>query len=284
MREGQSEESLLAGVFGVSDEVNAPLPSLVSSDAAMRKMFVESDDVSRFGLDREGCMLLSDVSSMAAGSDFERTASAAQRFEVRDESDARNVEVTVGMPVAFTEVPRALGFGAPPHHGPGPVVTHGDGEERVALVVAQPDVEPRPVLLDEVVLQHQRHDLVADLDPLDALGGGDHVSGAIREQRRVDEVVGQAAAEALGLADVDDATVPVLELVGPGGVRDGAGRRTGADPSCHCTGWCFLRTLELGRQGYRHDDDTAGRLFCVSRRGRGHDPDDGRRHARRTRL
>src|SRR5207248_749204 len=108
VREGQSEESLLAGVFGVSDEVNAPLPSLVSSDAAMRKMFVESDDVSRFGLDREGCMLLSDVSSMAAGSDFERTASAAQRFEVRDESDARNVEVTVGMPVAFTEVPRAL--------------------------------------------------------------------------------------------------------------------------------------------------------------------------------
>ena len=49
----------------------------------------------------------------------------------------------------------------------GPFLVERDREERVRLVVLQPDVEPRAVLLDEVELEEQGLDLVADLDPLD---------------------------------------------------------------------------------------------------------------------
>ncbi len=75
--------------------------------------------------------------------------------------------------------------GATPHdHGPGPVVVEGDGQERVALVVDQPDVEAGPVLLDQAVLQHERLDVVADLDPLDRLGRRHHLRRAGMHRRR----------------------------------------------------------------------------------------------------
>ena len=121
----------------------------------------------------------------------------------------------------------AVALGAPHHHGPGPLLADGDGQVGVGLVVLQPDVEAGLVLLDEVELEEQRLDLVADQGPLHALGGGDHLPGPGQEQRRVDEIVVEAAAEALGLADVDDAAVPVLELVGPGSVRNRAGGGAG---------------------------------------------------------
>ena len=88
----------------------------------------------------------------------------------------------------------------------------------------QPDVEPRPVLLDEAVLEHERLDLVAHLDPLDRLGrrrpsarcGGAGCAGPGSSST--------AAAAALGLADVDDPALGVLELVRARGVGDRAGR------------------------------------------------------------
>ena len=76
------------------------------------------------------------------------------------------------------------------------------------------------------VLEHQRLDLVAHLDPLDRLGGRDHLRGARMQVARVLEVVRQALAEARRLADVDHPAVGVLELVRARGLGDRAGRGT----------------------------------------------------------
>ena len=101
-----------------------------------------------------------------------------ERAQQQVEGLADRVGVGVGPEVADALAPRA------PHHPrPGPLVVDRDGEERVALVVDQPDVEPRPVLLDEGVLEHERLDVVADLDPLDGLGGRHHLGGAGRQVR-----------------------------------------------------------------------------------------------------
>ena len=74
------------------------------------------------------------------------------------------------------EVARALALAAAHDQRPRPLLVDRHGEERVRLVVAQPDVEPRLVLLDQRVLEHQRLDLVADGRPLDGLGGLDHLA------------------------------------------------------------------------------------------------------------
>ncbi len=103
---------------------------------------------------------------VAAGADGE---GAQQRVEGLPDG----VGVGVG-----TEVPAALVLGAPPDHGPGPLVAHRHGQERIALVVPQPHVEAGLVLLDEAVLEHDGFDVVADLDPLDGLRLGHHLGGA----------------------------------------------------------------------------------------------------------
>jgi hypothetical protein len=82
------------------------------------------------------------------------------------------------------------------------------------------------VLLDQVVLEHQRFDVVADLDPLDRLGRGHHLRHARVHVARVLEVVRQALAQVAGLADVDHPAVRVLELVRAGRLRDRAGGGT----------------------------------------------------------
>ena len=66
------------------------------------------------------------------------------------------------------EVAHALALRAPEHLRAWPLLPHGQGEVRVRLVVAVADVEPRLVLLDQVVLEHQRVDLGRSHDPLDA--------------------------------------------------------------------------------------------------------------------
>ncbi len=116
------------------------------------------------------------------------------------------------------EVANLLATTAPHDHGAWPLVADGDGEERVALVVDQTHVETRPVGLDEAVLQHQRLDLVGDLDPLETVGGRHHLGGTRVQRRGVGEVVGDAGTEALGLSDVDHPTLGVLELIAAGRV------------------------------------------------------------------
>ncbi len=159
-------------------------------------------------------LLLVDVELVVgAGADGE---GAQQRVE----GVADGVGVGVGAEIAV-----ALALGAPPDHGAGPLVGHGHGQERVALVVPQPDVEAGLVLLDEAVLEHQGLDVVADLDPLDGLRRRHHLGGAGREVGRVLEVVGQARPQRRRLAHVDDPAVPVAELVGAGSVGDRPCRR-----------------------------------------------------------
>ena len=99
-----------------------------------------------------------------AGADRERAQQQVERL-------ADGVGVGVGPEVADALAPLAPRITI----GPGPLVVDRDGQERVALVVDQADVEAGPVLLDEAVLEHERLDVVADLDPLDGLGGGHHL-------------------------------------------------------------------------------------------------------------
>jgi hypothetical protein len=99
------------------------------------------------------------------------------------------------------------------HDRTGPLLVEGHGKERIALVVAQTDVEAGPMLLDERELENQRFHFVANRHPLDRLGGGHHLGRAGMEQRRVLEVVRQALAQTRRLAHVDHAAVRVLELV-----------------------------------------------------------------------
>ena len=57
----------------------------------------------------------------------------------------------------------------------GIVLVEGDRDEGVGLVVAQADVEARPVLLDEALLGQQRLGLGGDDDALDVLDARDHL-------------------------------------------------------------------------------------------------------------
>jgi hypothetical protein len=55
------------------------------------------------------------------------------------------------------------------------VLVEGDRDERIGLVVAQADVEARPVLLDEALLRQQRLRLGGDHDALDVLDRRHHL-------------------------------------------------------------------------------------------------------------
>src|SRR6185437_5021958 len=92
-----------------------------------------------------------------------------------------------------------------------------DGDERVGLVVPQPDVEARAVLLDERLLGEQRLGLAADDDAVDRgdLAGHRGVAAGA-------EVVRDALAYRDRLADVDHAAGAVPEQVDARLVRESA--------------------------------------------------------------
>lgn len=123
------------------------------------------------------------------------------------------VRVRVG-----TEIPGVLALGASHDRGPGPLVTDGDREIRVALVVDEADVEARPVCLDQVVLEHDGLDVARDDDPLDRRRPLHHLGGARVQVNRVLEVAREPAAQRQRLADVDDPACRIPELVRAGGV------------------------------------------------------------------
>jgi hypothetical protein len=146
------DQLVVVGLVDLAD-AGAEHFSMWSEQAGPPEPLVVAELVVRAGADREG---------------------AQQQVE----GLADRVGVAVG-----AEVADALALGAAHHHGPGPLVAHGDRQERIALVVDEPDVEAGPVLLDEVVLEHQRLDVVADLDPLDGLGGAHHLGRSGRQRR-----------------------------------------------------------------------------------------------------
>ena len=124
------------------------------------------------------------------------------------------------------EVLGSLALAATHHQRAGKLLVERDREKRVALVVAQADVEARPVLLDEAPLEHQRLDLVAHLDPLHGLRRRHHLRRTRMHVARILEVVRQPLTQAGCLADIDDPAERVLELVRPGRIRNRAGWRT----------------------------------------------------------
>ncbi len=100
------------------------------------------------------------------------------------------------------------------------LLVSADRDVGVRLVVAQPDVEARPVLLDEVLLGEQGLGLGGDEDELNGLDGVDHLVGAPGDGVR--EVARDPLADRLGLADVDDLPAGVAEQVHAGLVREAA--------------------------------------------------------------
>jgi len=95
-------------------------------------------------------------------------------------------------------------------HDPGVLVLHGDGDVRKRLVVPEPDVERRPVPLDEVLLEVQGLDLVLGHDHLDVL----HPVGQLLNRRpvvlRLLEIGPHPRPQRLGLSDVEDVSRPFL--------------------------------------------------------------------------
>src|SRR5207245_1582443 len=102
------------------------------------------------------------------------------------------------------EVPDARPVALAREHHPRVLVLDRDRDIRERLVVAQPDVERRPVPLDEVLLEVERLDLAARHDDLDVL----HARRQLRDLRapvaRSLEVRAHARAQRLRLADVED--------------------------------------------------------------------------------
>ena len=154
--------------------------------------------------------------AVAAGADREGSQQQVERLTYR-----------IGVPVR-PEVPVAALAPTPYHHRPRPFVCQRHRQERVRLVVTQPDIEPRLMPLYEAVLEHQRFDLGGHLDPLDRGGRGHHLGGAMVQPSRVAEIAVQPRPQALGLAHVDDAAVRIQELVAPRCIRYRSPRRTQA--------------------------------------------------------
>src|SRR5690606_25539442 len=100
------------------------------------------------------------------------------------------------------------------------VLVEADADVGVGLVVAEADVEARPVALDEVLLGEQRLRLRLGRDELDVVDQGDHL-GRAAVPARVAEVGGDPLADRLRLADVDDPPLGVAEQVDARSVREG---------------------------------------------------------------
>ncbi len=151
-------------------------------------------------------------------SEHVRTRERAQQFVQRV---ADGVGVGVG-----PEVAGALAASTPHDLGPRPLVREGDtpgtgsscrpacrtlNRGRCCLISCTPTAAPRPRCGPGSTRRRR---------------GRNHLGSAGRQVAGVLEVVGQALAQRLGLADVDDPTLGVLELVAARGVGDRPGRRS----------------------------------------------------------
>ena len=111
------------------------------------------------------------------------------------------------------EVPDPATVPLPREHDARVLVVDGDSDVREGLVVAQPDVERRPMPFDQVLLEVEGLHLVLGhdhLDVLDPLGELlDRRPGAVARL----EIGAHTRPQRLGLADVEDLTALVAEQV-----------------------------------------------------------------------
>ena len=177
-----------------------------------------------------------------AGPEREDLAQQLQRLV-----DARGRCVRAEVPAPVTDQPSRP-------NDPREVLAQRDLHERVALVVAQPDVEPRSVLLDEVALEEVRlADRVGDdvLDVRDLLG---HPRRSARPPARAaPKYERDAAAQGVRLADVQDASRRVLHEV-----HAGAGRQA-AQHGAQRIGKGALRAHAIDSRRGRASESPAGR-------------------------
>ena len=93
------------------------------------------------------------------------------------------------------------------------VFRHRQLQVEVVLVVLEPDVEARPVVLDEVVLEDERLDLVGRGDELEIGGPADELGHTRRLRVTGGEIRAEPVAEAQRLADIDDLRLAVSKQV-----------------------------------------------------------------------
>ena len=120
------------------------------------------------------------------------------------------------------EVEHALAMPLTGEHDPRVLVADRDGDVGVGLVVAQADVERRPVALDQVLLEQQRLGLGVGGDELDLLDPLDQPGRLHGRVQVAAEVRPHPLAQRLGLADVEHLSLPAPEHVHPGLVGQGA--------------------------------------------------------------
>ena len=100
-----------------------------------------------------------------------------------------------------------------------------DLEIRIALVVAQPDVERRLVAFDEVRFENERFDLVVDHDPTHVDDALDHALRAQRVGHAILKVGTHAVTQRHRFADVEYALAGAEHQVDAGSVRKLSQRR-----------------------------------------------------------
>ena len=94
-------------------------------------------------------------------------------------------------------------------------IAFGERDEGIALVVLEVRVEKRAVLVDEVLLQHERLVLVVDDEVVEGVDGL-HEQGNLRAIVLEVHVLAHARPQLLGLADVDDLAGGVFPQVHAG--------------------------------------------------------------------
>jgi len=107
------------------------------------------------------------------------------------------------------------------HQHPRKRLSQRHGDARVALVVGEADVEPRLVLLDEIVLEQQRLRLVRDDDRLEVGDLRDECRALRRGAAVGTEVARHPGAQALRLAYIDGLAGRILPQIHAGLVGKG---------------------------------------------------------------
>src|SRR2546423_2784295 len=100
-------------------------------------------------------------------------------------------------------------------HDPRVLVLDGDGDVRKGLVVAEPDVEGRPVPLDEVLLEVERLDLAAGDDDLDVCNTFGELADRRAPGAGLLKVAAHTRTKRLRLPDVEHLSTGVAKEVDP---------------------------------------------------------------------
>ena len=111
------------------------------------------------------------------------------------------------------EIFRSFSSSASHHHCSRPLLVKCDCKERITLVVSQPDVEPWPMLFDQVVFQNQRFNFVTHFNPLHACGNRHHLCCARVKRLRISKITSNPRTQIYRFANINHAALFILELI-----------------------------------------------------------------------